>query len=83
MRHTVPQPPPQGIAVTPEFGSYSGIATTLLASDPDGTPVPAIAMTGFQGPFEPQQARQQAAMQLHRYVLRQGRVVAVEANAPG
>lgn len=71
---------PGGIVVTPEFGTCSGIAAlTLLAPGTGGSlPEPQLAMTGYMGPFEPLQERQRAAMRLHRFVLSQGQVQALQ-----
>ena len=66
---------PQGIAVTPEFGSCSDIASANLEKGPDGTPTPTVVMSGFLGPFEPAQAREQAFSKIQRFALRQGSVV--------
>jgi len=63
---------PQGISVTPEFGTCSAIAAVTFDKTQDGTPMPQVTMTGFLGPFEPAQEIQRAHMQLHRFVLRQG-----------
>ena len=66
---------PQGIAVTPEFGSCSDIASANLEKSPDGPPTPTVVMSGFLGPFEPAQAREQAFSKIQRFALRQGSVV--------
>ena len=68
----------EGIRVTPEFGSCSDLATFTLQDAADGTEEPQLAMPGFLGPFEPEEAQQRAAMRLHRFVLRQGQVQALE-----
>ncbi len=72
---------PQGIAVTPEFGSCSDIATATLEKAQDGTPEPWVRMAGSRDPIaalgetEPAPER----MQLRRFVLRQGQVQEVPA----
>ena len=68
--------------MTPEFGTCNDIAHTTIEPGPDDSPEPILAMPGFLGPFEPPLAWQQAAKQLHRFVLRQGKVEE-EAEKPG
>ena len=68
---------PQGIAVTPAFGTCSDIATAALDTAPGSTPV--VTMTGFLGPFEPEEEQQRAHLQLHRFALRQGQVAELQA----
>lgn len=71
----------QGIAVTSEFGSCSGITTAdLKATHPGGTPEPFVTMSGFLGPFEPQVQRELAFMRLHRFILRQGKVLTLDSD---
>lgn len=63
----------QGIAVTPEFGTCSDIASaTLHDSQTGGAPKPLVTMTGFLGPFEPEAEQERAFMRLHRFALHQG-----------
>lgn len=67
---------PQGITITPEFGTCSGIATaTLQAAHPGSAPEPLVTMTGSQGPQEPLLEQQRARMRLYRFVLRQGQAL--------
>lgn len=64
---------PQGIAVTPEFGTCSNIASvTLHDAQTGGAPKPLVTMTGFLGPFEPEAEQERAFMRLHRFALHQG-----------
>lgn len=67
---------PQGITVTPEFGTCSDIAAVSLGKAQGATPEPHVTMTGFVGPLEPEQERLRAHMKLHRFVLHQGLVQA-------
>lgn len=72
---------PQGIAVTPEFGTCSGIATVTLQAAGGGTREPLITMTGSQGPHEPLLDQQRALMRLHRFTLRQGQVLDLDSGS--
>ena len=65
---------PLGIAVTPEFGTCSDIASVTLAEAPSGAKEPQITMVGARGPLEPEDAEQNTRMQLHHFTLRQGQV---------
>ena len=71
---------PKGIAVTPEFGTCSDIASVTFGETPDGTPRPLVTMNGFFGPFEPETERQRAHMELHRFALRNGAVETIQAE---
>ena len=63
----------QGIAVTPEFGTCSDIATVAMNSVTlDPGPELVVSMAGYRGPFESEQEQQRAYRQLHRFTLRQG-----------
>ncbi|WP_311223548.1 MULTISPECIES: hypothetical protein [unclassified Acidovorax] len=65
---------PQGIGVTPEFGTCSDIATVTLDQAQSGLPEPLVTMNGARGPFAPEEEQRRAHMQLHRFVLRHGLV---------
>lgn len=65
---------PQGITLSEEFGTCSGIATARLSQDQSGEEEPLVTLNGFRGPFEPPQERERAHMELHHFVLRQGQV---------
>ncbi|MDP3230679.1 MAG: hypothetical protein Q8N13_22265 [Acidovorax sp.] len=65
---------PQGIGVTPEFGTCSDIAAVTLDETHSGLPEPIVTMNDSRGPFEPQEEQQLAHMLLHRFVLRHGQV---------
>lgn len=65
---------PQGITVTPEFGTCTDIAAVTFDKKQGSAPEPRVTMTGFLGPLETAQEMQRAYMQLHRFVLRQGQV---------
>lgn len=65
---------PQGIAVTPDFGTCSDIAAVTLHETPSGAQVPLVTIVGFLGPFQPEEERQRARMQVHHFALRQGQV---------
>lgn len=71
---------PQGIVVTPEFGTCSNIATVAIDEGHSGSPEPFVTMNGSRGPFEPEEEQRRAHMQLHRFVLRQGQVHEVPAG---
>lgn len=64
----------QGIAVTPEFGTCSDIASLTLHKASHAVLLPMLTFNGFQGPFEPDSERQRAHMQLYRFVLEDGQV---------
>lgn len=68
---------PKGIAVTPEFGTCSDIASVTFSETPDGKPRAMVTMNGFFGPFEPETERQRAHMELHRFALRNGALEAL------
>ncbi len=69
----------QGIAVTPEFGTCSDIASILLPDpQPGNDPEPVLSIIDFKGPYEPEAEQQQAARSLHRFALRQGKVLELE-----
>lgn len=70
---------PQGIAVTPEFGTCSNIATVATGEGHSGLREPVVTMNGSRGPFEPEEEQRRAHMQLHRFVLRLGQVHEVPA----
>ena len=73
----------QGIAVTPEFGTCSDIASITLPDTPPGeVPEPLLSLTGFMGPLEPEAEQERAAKSLHRFVLRQGQVLELAAGNP-
>ena len=72
---------PQGIAVTPEFGTCSGIAAVTLQAARGSTREPLVTMTGSQGPHEPLLEQQRALMRLHRFVLRQGQVLKLDGGS--
>lgn len=65
---------PQGIGVTPEFGTCTNIATVAIDEGHGGSHEPIVTMNGSRGPFEPEEEQRRAHMQLHRFVLRQGQV---------
>lgn len=65
---------PQGIGVTPEFGTCTNIATIAIDEGHGGSHEPIVTMNGSRGPFEPEEEQRRAHMQLHRFVLRQGQV---------
>ena len=65
---------PQGIGVTPEFGTCTNIATVAIDEGHGGSHEPIVTMNGSRGPFEPEEEQRRAHMQLHRFVLRQGEV---------
>ena len=71
---------PQGIDVTPEFGTCSGIANVMLNNGESGSPEPLVTMNDSLGPFEPEEEQRRAHMQLHRFVLRHGHVQEVPAH---
>lgn len=71
---------PQGIAVTQTFGTCSDLAAVTFDETPSGMPEPLLTMTGFLGPFEPEEAQQRTRMQLHRFALRQGQVQELQAQ---
>ena len=64
----------QGIAVTPEFGTCSDITHLTLREPPGGALQPLLTMNGFLGPFEPENDRQRAYMQLQQFVLEDGHI---------
>lgn len=66
---------PQGITVTPNFGTCSGVATVTLDATDGGTLVPLVTMTGFLGHHEPPLEQQRALMRKHRFLFRQGQVL--------
>ena len=69
----------QGIAVTPEFGTCSDIASIVLPDpQPGNDPEPVLSIVGFKGPSNPEAEQQQAARSLHRFALRQGKVLELE-----
>lgn len=72
----------QGIAVTPEFGSCSDIATATLEKAPDGTPEPQVRMAGSRDPIAAlgETAPAPERMQLRRFALRNGAVEAIPAT---
>ena len=70
---------PQGIEVTPEFGTCSNIATVATGEGHSGLREPVVTMNGSRGPFEPEEEQRRAHMQLHRFVLRLGQVHEVPA----
>ena len=65
---------PQGIGVTPEFGTCTNIATVAIDEGHGGSHEPIVTMNGSRGPLEPEEEQRRAHMQLHRFVLRQGQV---------
>ncbi len=65
---------PQGIGVTPEFGTCTNIATVAIDEGHGGSHEPIVTMNGSRGPFEPEEEQRRAHMQLNRFVLRQGQV---------
>ena len=65
---------PQGIGVTPEFGTCTNIATVAIDEGHGGSHEPIVTMNGSRGPLEPEEEQRRAHMQLHRFVLRQGEV---------
>lgn len=65
---------PQGIGVTPEFGTCTNIATVAIDEGHGGSHEPIVTMNGSRGPLEPEEEQRRAHMQLHRSVLRQGEV---------
>ena len=69
----------QGIAVTPEFGTCSDIASIVLPDpQPGNDPEPVLSIVGFKGPSNPEAEKQRAARNLHRFALRQGKVLEME-----
>ena len=72
----------QGIAVTPEFGSCSDIATAALEKTPDGAPEPQVRMAGSRDPIAAlgETAPAPERMQLRRFALRNGAVEAIPAT---
>ena len=69
----------QGIAVTPEFGTCSDIASIVLPDpQPGNDPEPVLSIVGFQGPSNPEAEQQREARSLYRFALRQGKVLEVE-----
>ena len=72
----------QGIAVTPEFGSCSDIATATLEKAPDGTPEPQVRMAGSRDPIAALGVTAPAPerMQLRRFALRNGAVEPIPAT---
>ena len=71
---------PQGIAVTPEFGTCSDLAAATLTETPGGTQEPLVAMVGAIGPSEPGQDPQRDRIRLHYFTLRQGQVQELQAE---
>lgn len=65
---------PQGIAVTPEFGTCSDLAAATLEETPQGAQEPRITMVGALDPIEP---GQEPRLRLHHFALRQGQVLEV------
>lgn len=65
---------PQGIAVTPEFGTCSDLAAATLEETPQGAQEPRITMVGALDPIEP---GQEPRLRLHHFALRQGHVLEV------
>lgn len=73
----------QGIAVTPEFGTCSDIASIALPEPQAGNaPAPVVSIVGSAGPSESEAAQRRAASRLHRFALRQGQVVELEQDSP-
>lgn len=70
----------QGISVTPEFGTCSGIASATLQAAEGNTYEPVVTMTGSQGPHEPLLEQQRALMRLYRFVMRQGHVLELDSG---
>ena len=72
----------QGIAVTPEFGSCSDIATATLEKTPDGAPEPQVRMAGSRDPIAAlgETAPAPERMQLRRFALRNGAVEVIPAT---
>ena len=69
----------QGIAVTPEFGTCSDIASIVLPDpQPGNDPEPVLSIVGFQGPSNPEAEQQREARSLYRFALRQGKVLEME-----
>ena len=72
----------QGIAVTPEFGTCSDIASIRLPdSQPGEMPEPRLSLVGFMGPFEPEAEQERASRRLYRFVLRQGKVLDLDKDS--
>ncbi len=71
----------QGIAVTPEFGTCSDIASIVLPDpQPGNDPEPVLSIVGFKGPSNPEAEQQQAARSLYRFALRQGKVLEMQSE---
>ena len=71
----------QGIAVTPEFGTCSGIASISLPDpQPGEVPEPRLSLVGFMGPFEPEAEQERASRRLYRFLLRHGKVLELDKD---
>ena len=68
---------PQGIAVTPEFGTCSDLSAVTLESTPDGTQEPRLIVVGA---LDPAARGQKPRLRLHHFVLRQGQVEELAAQ---
>lgn len=71
----------QGITVTPEFGTCSGIASISLPDpQPGEVPEPRLSLVGFMGPFEPEAEQERASRRLYRFLLRHGKVLELDKD---